>query len=77
MLCQYQAIEGDLKRCTRCGDERIASFPPEQIRRECNRRGLGDYVAMGLAAFGVVKKKRCGCPKRQHDLNEIGAKVGL
>jgi len=52
--------------------------------------GLGDYVAHGLAAFGISKERVAwvrglfgsepdcgGCPERQEALNELGKKMGL
>lgn len=47
------------------------------------RKGLGDRVAVGLAAVGITKervsrltgKRDCGCKKRQEMLNKIGQKV--
>lgn len=46
--------------------------------------GLGDYVAYGLAAFGITKERMnwllgrdCGCEERQEALNEVGEKLGF
>jgi len=72
-------------RCTKCGYVTVF-IPPwsERIRKHCSHRGLGDYVALGLAAFGITKArvswllgKDCGCAERQEDLNEVGKKLGL
>lgn len=74
-------------RCTRCR----FIMPPtphtfDRIHRECPYVGLGDYVAHGLAAFGITKervawalgKSDCiSCQERQESLNELGKKIGL
>ncbi len=77
-------------RCTRCGF--ITGKTPhehDRIFRECNKMGLGDYAAFGLAAFGITKERVAwvrgmfggtgcgGCPERQEALNEAGKKIGL
>jgi hypothetical protein len=54
------------------------------------KSGLGDSLAMGLAAFGITKERVAwvrglfgsepgcgGCPERQEALNELGKKIGL
>ena len=66
-----------LKVCRRCGLSVKTTNPPEKCHAICAKRGLGDYVAMGLAAFGIKPKKNCGCKKRQMQLNEIGDKFGV
>jgi hypothetical protein len=50
--------------------------------------GLGDFVANGLAFFGITKDRvqsvasavgisDCGCAKRQEALNVLGKKIGI
>jgi hypothetical protein len=48
------------------------------------RPGLGDMVAAGLSAVGIIKERvsqlaggDCGCAKRQAALNELGRKIGI
>ena len=41
------------------------------VQRTPNPRGLGDTIAIGLAAIGVRKRKGCGCGKRQAWLNRL------
>lgn len=77
-------------RCTRCG--LVTGKTPHQfefIRHECPILGVGDYLAHGLAAFGITKERVAwvrglfgqegcgGCPERQEALNELGEKLGL
>ena len=77
-------------RCKRCGF--ITAPTPhsfDRIDKECVYLGVGDYVAHGLAAFGITKERVAwvrekfggsgcgGCPERQEELNELGKKLGL
>lgn len=64
-------------RCQRCGF--VTGKTPhshDKIYRECNVKGLGDYVAAGLRILGF-KKKCAACQKRQDALNEAGKKIGF
>lgn len=78
-------------RCSRCGYVSVF-IPPwsQRIVRQCRYLGLGDYVAHGLASFGITKERVAwvrglfgaepgcgGCPERQEALNEVGKKIGL
>lgn len=78
MNCLLEVFEGDTKRCTRCDRRFTHRLPPEKIHLICKGKpGLGDYVAKGLAALGIKKKRGCGCAKRQAALNDIGKKLGI
>ncbi len=77
-------------RCTRCGIV-LAPTPHEvqYIHCECPILGVGDYMAKGLAAFGITKERVAwvgkqfglsgcfGCDQRQESMNEAGKKIGL
>ena len=50
----------------------------------CDRPGLGDMVAAGLAAVGITPErvsaltgKPCGCKQRQAALNALGRRLGI
>ena len=82
MMCDFKECEDDPRRkeCTRprCKNYVITDDPPERCYATCRGKpGLGDYVAKGLAMFGIRKKTGCGCKERQRKLNELGARVGL
>jgi hypothetical protein len=47
-------------------------------------RGLGDYVAAGLAAVGITPERvskvlgrPCGCKERAAKLNALGRRLGI
>lgn len=47
-----------------------------QIHRQCaGRRVLGDWVAMVLSWFGIVKSSSCKCQQRQAWLNRVWFKL--
>lgn len=68
-LCNFQK-NGNVVKCTRCGNEFPASVGVDAIAN-CGRMGLGDYVAWGLKKVGIRKRAGCGCAKRQKKLNKI------
>ena len=81
--------------CPACGftDALHPSLRLTQVHACCPnaKPGLGDYVAMGLAAFGVTKERMAwaarmfggtgagcgGCEERHEAMNELGRKLGL
>lgn len=77
--CTFVADKKDarVKRCAKCKLKIVTNTPPEKCHAECELLGLGDYVAMGLAAFGIKKSRGCGCGKRQSLLNRVGARLGF
>ena len=84
MNCQFVADAADpnLKHCPRCGLTIRTADPPERCYAKCRnppptKPGLGDYLASGLKAIGIHKKKRCGCGKRQAALNRVGKWLGF
>ena len=69
--------------CEVCHQEVKSHSPAFQTMRLCAKKGLGDYVADGLAFVGITKPAvaavvgPCGCDERQEALNELGKKMGL
>jgi len=87
MNCDFVVAEsGELfvAECRRCGARVNVASPRPPVAR-CSAAGLGDYVAAGLSAVGITKKRvtaaigrPCLCAERQAALNEIGRKyLGL
>ena len=85
MLCNFaphDVPEPGLRRhvCTRCGY--VTKPIPDlgqRIKRRCDRKGLGDYLAYWLVFLGITKARvrelvggECGCESRQQALNRIG-----
>lgn len=76
-------------RCSRC--KFVTAPTPHEcssVFKECDLLGLGDYVAHGLAAFGITKERvswvkrqfggsDCNCGQRQESMNEAGKQIGL
>lgn len=79
--------------CPQCGftDTLHPFLGLHQVHARCPnaKPGLGDCVAIGLAAFGITKERVAwvrrmfggtgcgGCEERQEALNELGEKIGL
>ena len=85
--CEWSSLQkGGV--CVRCGYvlRRDYDRKPGRMcdKQDClPRKGLGDYVADGLAFVGITKPVvaavigPCGCDERQEALNELGKKLGL
>ena len=62
-------------------DVEHAAYPRTPRIESPPSRGLGDFVAAGLALFGITKERvsalaggDCGCSQRQQAMNEWGKK---
>lgn len=71
-------------RCLVCGDAAPDQQAPHRGSCSCERPGLGDMVAAGLAAVGITKErasavlgKPCNCGARQEALNALGRRLGI
>jgi hypothetical protein len=94
-FCDFHR-DGEYLRCSACG-RTVRSKSDTRIFAKCRvfpggvppvvpqPRGLGDYVAAGLAAVGITPErvsaalgvKDCGCKKRAEALNRIGRRLGI
>ena len=85
MQCDFEEFEPAREdgwrrmRCTRCGLITAPTpHPPEMIHAVCQKRGLGDYIAIGLAYVGITSAlvssiigRPCNCPQGQEWFNSL------